>query len=70
MKVKFLMIAEVDIGKPRPGQDPVGLAQQQMDAFRESETPSASYGICFYRISRNELDEQGIETDGTSVEER
>jgi len=70
MKVKFLMIAEIEVGdtaKPTEG------AQAKLDAFRESVAPSQNYGITLYRVRAGdpELDnDPDILRDGTAVKDR
>ena len=69
MRVKFLMIAEVEVGDK---ENPIDDAQAKLDAFRESVAPSQNYGITLYRVHAGdpELDnEPDILWDGAAVKE-
>lgn len=53
MKVKLLMVAELDVA----GEEPLLEAQAQLDAFRESVQASAEHGISLYRATCGDLEE-------------
>ena len=64
MKVMFLMLAEIDIGRVGKNQDPVAKAQQILDGFRESSLPS-EHGIFLHRIGMKEM--PPLNDDGVSL---
>ena len=69
MKVKFLMIAEIEV---EDTASPTEDAQAKLDAFRESVAPGQNYGITLYRVRAGdpELDsESDILRDGTAIKE-
>jgi hypothetical protein len=62
MKVVFLMLAEIDIGRLGKDQDPAAKAQEILDGFRESSLPSG-HGIFLHRIGLKEmppLNDEGV----------
>jgi len=54
MKVVFLMLAEIDIGRVDTGLNPVAVAQGILDGFRESSLPN-EHGIFLHRIGLKEM---------------
>lgn len=65
MKVKFLMIAEIEVSKTGGSDE----AHDKLDAFRESVLPSMNYGITLCRAKGLEdvsadLAREGVEVGG------
>ena len=52
MKVKMLLVAEMEV----EGEEPVQEAQDKLDEFREATKPSQEYGITLSRAQLPELE--------------
>mgnify|MGYP001616231877 CR=1 FL=1 len=66
MRVKILMVADIDVGCPANIAAAKAEAFRRLDSFREAALPSANYGIVLYRIRPDELEAEDL-TEGVMV---
>lgn len=72
MKVKFLMIAEVEVPEGTSLESALPEAQSILDNFREAAQPSNDHGITLYRVRADDpelRDEPDILRDGVAIKE-
>ncbi len=73
MIVSFLMVAEIEVPIPMPGNTgevhaaAVKMAQEKLDLYRAGTSPYAVHGLCMFRLNVADINDDALFHTGVSV---